>query len=391
VTAGPDTVAVAVAETAAAAWLRWLPRALAALTFAGHALIAPADEGDAAFAAIAGTADPVTPVIARAIALVPIGAPAYRLAVASALGAALAVLLIARLVAAAGKDDAATVAGSAAGGLLAALALPLVHAGTHAGSASWLAAAVAATLLLGHQVALGAGAGAGLGAMIVVGLAIAIDGITAALLVPLVVLLILRLRRGARWPLAAPALLALALTAALAQPLVRAATGRAAAIDHHAPRTALALAAQRTPTLGPPPPPDALARWLEDGGDALGPLGIAAALVGAAALLAPRTRWLGAAALVAIAAGAAGELLAGHAAGAALAFAGAAVLVGAGVTRVARAIPIASGQAAVGGALALLVAAGAALATAHRLSDAATDEASSAEAAADHGNTAAGP
>jgi hypothetical protein len=383
VTAGPDTVA----EAAAAAWLRWLPRALAALTFAGHALIAPGGDGDAAFTAIAGTADPVTPVIARTIALVPVGAPAYRLAVASALGAAIAVLLVARLVAAAGRDDAATVAGSAAAGGLAGLGLPLVLAGTHAGSASWLAAAVAAVLLLGHRVALGGGPASGLGAVLVLGVAIAIDAITAALLVPLIVLLVLRLRRGARWPLAAPALLALALTAALAQPLVRAATGRTAALDDRDPRTIAALAGQRTPVLATPPPGDALLGWLEDAGDALGPLGIAAALVGAAVLLAPRTRWLGVAVLVAIAAGAAGELLAHRSTGGALVAIGAAALAGAGVTRVARAIPIASGQAAVGGALALLVAAGAALTTAHRL----LDDASSTDGDATHGNTAAGP
>lgn len=380
-TAGPDTVA----DAAATAWLRWLPRALAVLTFAGHALIAPGGDGDPAFGAIAGTADPVTPVIARAIALVPVGAPAYRLAVASALGAAIAVLLVARLVAAAGKDDAATVAGSAAAACLAGLGLPLVLAGTHAGSASWLAAAVAAVLLLGHRVALGGGADSGLGAVIVLGVAIAIDATTSALVVPLVVLLVLRLRRGARWPLAAPALLALSLTAALAQPLVRAATGRTAAVDDGAPRTIAALAGQRTPTIAAPPPRDALLGWLEDAGDGLGPLGIAAALVGAAALLAPRTRWLGVAVLVAIATGAAGELLAHRGTGGAVVAIGAAALVGAGVTRVARAIPIASGQAAVGGALALLIATSAALTTAHRL----LDDASGPDTT--RGNPAAGP
>lgn len=331
--------------------LAWVPGVAAALAFCGHAWL----PGAAPAAPLDGAAPPVTSAVAALLAAMPIGDLAYRHQLAGAVGAAIAVWLAARLVVESGKDDAATAAGALAAAGLAAAAYPMAAASTHAAAATWAAALVAAALLLGYRVALGSGAAAGLGAALVFGLAVAADPGAALIALPLAVLLILRLRRGARWPLAAPTAFALAFAAALAQPLLRAGGGP--------PHTLGELAALRWPALAAPPP---LAPWADAHGDAIGPLGLVAALVGAAALLSRRTLWLGLA-LPAALIGAIGLDLCAPAAPAATAALGVAVLAGAGVARVARTIPLATGQAAVGGALAVILTVSAALTTVHRL------------------------
>lgn len=295
---------------------RWTPRAVAIAGFAVYALAAPPgpywlDSGElgAAVWQIGSphpTGFPLVVVLARLVALVPVGELAFRLHLASGLAAAVALYLVAALVAEVGGNRrSACVAGGAA-------ALLLGVSATFARQASVTevyaptAALLAGALYLYDRVARGADARYGLGLALVAGLGMGAHGSFRLLVAaPLVVLLFVRLRRGARWPLLAP-VVAIAAAGAIHLALpVRSATGRTAAVDWGQPRRAAALvdhvnAVEIRTSWGeamladePLVWRDSARRFLGGAGEELGALAALAALFGAVHLARDRrSRWL---------------------------------------------------------------------------------------------------
>ncbi len=316
-------------------WIRvWTPRAVAMGGFAVFALLAPpgpsgSDPGDLAAAGFLlgsppASGYPLACMLAKLATLVPVGEIALRVHLLGAACAAAAMLWTARLVAAVGAGRGQEPGGAAlAGGVAAALLLGVTfgfarHA-TVADAAAPAAALLAATLLLFDRVARGGDARFGLLLALLVGLGVGAHvGYRVLVPLPLVALLWVRLRRGARWPLVAP-LVTLTTAAALLLYLpLRSAP--VAATDAH-PTGLEALADH---VAGPPLPDldsidgeaalavarDHAARAAAALADEVGALALLAALAGAMAmLLESRSRWL----LILLATGAACDVAAGWA------------------------------------------------------------------------------
>lgn len=230
---------------------RWGPRACALLGFAFYALLAPPghawlDSGELGAAGFQlgsphPTGFPLSTMLLKAASLVPVGELAHRMHLVSAVCASLAMLWVARLVASA-RGDAAGVIGGIVAALVMGASLTFARQATVTEVYAPTAALLAGSLLLFDRVARGADARAGLALALVMGAGVGAHASHRLLLAaPVLLLLVVRLRRGARWPLLAP-LLAIGTAGAIHLSLpVRSATGRTAAVDWGSPRTAGAL------------------------------------------------------------------------------------------------------------------------------------------------------
>jgi len=295
---------------------RWTPLCVAMAGFAAYALVAPAgpywlDSGEIGAAAWQigsphPTGFPLYVALARLLALLPVGELAFRLHLASAAAAAVALGLVAALVAEIGGNRrAACVAGAGAAALLG-VSLTFARQASVTEVYALTAALLAGALYLYDRVARGADARHGLALALVAGLAIGAHcSFWLLFAVPLVALLFVRLRRGARWPLLAP-VVAIAAAAAIHLALpVRAATGRTAAVDWGHPRNAAALVdhvdaveiragwGDRMLRGEPLVLRDSAVRFFGGVGEELGALAALAALFGAVYLARDRrSRWL---------------------------------------------------------------------------------------------------
>jgi hypothetical protein len=247
-------------------------------------------------------------------------------------------VIAARLVISLGGGDAAAIAGAVAAAAVMAGAGPWAHAAGAAGPVALASLLALAGVALADRVAAGEGGAHGIAAGVALGLAIAVDRAALAIVPVVLVLFVVRVRHGARWPLFAPPAGALAFVLAMI-PTWRGGAVPASPVTVDDARYALALA------------------------DAVGAIAAVAAAAGLVALVARRrTRWTGAT-LAALAAGAiAYDRLVHHAVGA-LPVVALAVAAGAGVAGLARLAGPPVGQACVGAAAAVVVAAPAALAT----------------------------
>lgn len=188
------------------------------------------------------TGFPVYIMMCKAAALVPFGELAFRVNLLSALCAAIAAAVICRLVIDVGRgqrapEPAAITAGIAAG-LVAASSLFLARHATVAEVYAPTSAVLALVLLAFDRVARGGGARAGLTLAALCGVGLGVHPELRLLLpLPVTALLIVRLRRGARWPLYAPMLALLVGVACQLMLPARSATGRIDAVDWGHPRT----------------------------------------------------------------------------------------------------------------------------------------------------------
>ncbi|HTM22680.1 MAG TPA: DUF2723 domain-containing protein, partial [Kofleriaceae bacterium] len=215
---------------------RWTPRVLAVLAFGLYALAAPGgpywlDSGELSAAGVAlgighPTGFPLHMALLKLASLLPLGELAFRANLLSAACAALAVLWVARLVieTAEGQPGVrreaprdprlsgsgySAVVGAVAAGAALGLSLTFFRQATVAEVYAPNAALLALALLLGQRVAAGGGARAGLALALVCGLGLGVHVTFALVGAPLVVLYLLRLRRGARWTVVAPLVVAL--------------------------------------------------------------------------------------------------------------------------------------------------------------------------------------
>jgi len=297
--------------------IRHAPAAVALAGFSLYALLvppgltwSPGSDLGAAGVELAAAPPPGLPlhgVLASIAALLPVGELAFRVHLLSAAAAALALLLVARLVEGPVRGEPAGALGGAAAALLLGASLTFARQATVTGALAPTVALLAGVLLLFDRVARGADGRAGLLLALLAGLGLGLDPVLRLILpAPIAALLLVRLRRGARWPLLAP-LVALAAAAAIHLYIpVRAGAagdpgglGEAGALfDHVAPR------GEEQPV------PAEIARHraalaLGGAADELGALGLVAALLGAVVLAGERrSRWL----LLAIAAAGAGDL-----------------------------------------------------------------------------------
>lgn len=353
---------------------RWTPRAALLAGFAAYALLAPPgpywldDSGELGAAAFQlgsphPTGFPLYLALAKLATLVPIGELAFRLHLLSAAAAAVALYLVAALVAEVGGNRRASCVAGAAAALLLGVTLTFARQASVAEVHALTAALLAAALYLYDRVARGGEARFGLGLALVAGLGMgAHPSFRLLFALPLVLLLFVRLRRGARWPLLVP-VVAVAAAAAVHLVLpVRSATGRTAAVDWGHPRRAGALvahvgAAEIHAAEGlPEVRREDAAVFLGGVGDQLGSLAVLAALVGAVFLARDRrSRWL----LFALAAVVAGDALYAIARGPIESgvplLLGACVLAGAGLVWLGRFAGLAGGFAAAGAGAILLV------------------------------------
>jgi tetratricopeptide (TPR) repeat protein len=157
----------------------------------------------------------------------PVGELAFRVNLLSAGCAALAVLWMVKLVIRAAGDDVAAVIGGAAAGLALAGSLTFFRQATVAEVYAPNAALVAGALLLYQRVAGGDGGRAGLALAVACGLGLALHSTFALIGLPVAILLVVRLYRGAGWTLITPAV-----TAAVAGALYLYLPVRAAAEPH---------------------------------------------------------------------------------------------------------------------------------------------------------------
>ncbi len=228
----------------------YAPRIVAILAFALYAMVAPAGFYwlDSAELSAAGlglgiahpTGFPLYCVLVRLAGLIPIGELAFRVNLVSAVAAALAVLWVGRLVGEVTRPavaeradrvaDLAALVASVAAAITLAFTLTFFRQATVAEVYAPNAALLCAALLLYHRVARGDGPAAGLLLALVCGLGLAVH--TTFLLIgpPVAALLLVRLFRGARWPLLTPLLvvavagasyLYLPVRGAVAQPALR--------------------------------------------------------------------------------------------------------------------------------------------------------------------------
>ena len=223
---------------------------------------------------------PLYDVLASAFSLVPVGTAAFRFQLACAACSGVAVYYTARVVQAAVPEDAAARWGAIAGAALLAISGIFVEETTGAGvmAPTVMMIAIAAWLLV--RVAAGGGAPDGLGLAIACGLGLGLHGAFVWIVPVALALLAVRLYRGARFPLAAPLLVAVVAGGLWAGLAVR---GLAAGdLAEHLVRD------------------QPSARSLGELADSLGPFGVIAAAVGLVALARrQRTLWI-AAALVAM-------------------------------------------------------------------------------------------
>ena len=219
---------------------------------------------------------PLYDVLTSAASLLPLGDFAFRFQIACAACASGAVYYTARIVEALAPGEKAARWGAVAAGGLLAVAAIFVDDATRAGIMAPTVLALAVTTWLIVRVAAGGGAADGLGLAIACGLGL---GVHAAFLwiVPVgLALLVVRLHRGARFPLAAPLLIAVVACGLFAGLAVRGLS--AGQLAEHVAR-------------------DQPARHsLESLFDSVGPFGAIAAAVGLIALWRrARTFWLAAA------------------------------------------------------------------------------------------------
>lgn len=219
---------------------------------------------------------PLYDVLTSAASLVPVGDAAFRFQLACAACASLAVYYTGRVVQAVVPGDGAAISGAvAAGGLLAVSAI-FVDDATRAGIMAPTVLALAVTAWLIVRVAAGGGAVDGLGLAIACGLGLGLH-VDFLWIVPVgLALLVVRLHRGARFPLATPLLFTVVACGLFAGLAVRGLS--AGQLAEHVAR-------------------DQPARHsLEALGDSLGPFGVVAAAVGLIALWRrARTFWIAAA------------------------------------------------------------------------------------------------
>ncbi len=279
---------------------RWGPRAVALAAFALLAWLTPAGRDAPLIAAGAGlgtpasSASPLWSVLAHVASLLPLGEHAWRLQLLSAAAGGLAALWTARLVIAVGRDDAATAWGAITAAALLAVALLFVRVASAPGVVALTVALLAAAGLGIERVAAGAGARWGLGLAVICGLGLATHP-SFVWIGPVVgALLVVRLRRGARFPLAAPAMTALVATLLLALLPLRAAG--------HGDAEAATLSAVIDAVDGGLVRGDARVRdFAADLADSLGPFGAIAAAIGVAVLWRRRRTWWTAALVTSIA------------------------------------------------------------------------------------------
>ncbi len=226
----------------------WLPRALGLLSFLWFALMAAPtfywlDSAELSAGALGlgsphPSGFPLYMMMAKAASLVPIGELAFRVNLLSAFCGAVAVGGVARLVLVLGREDWATVAGAVGAGGIVCFSYLFARQATVAEVYAPTAALIVLTLLLFERVASGGNARVGLSLAWVSGLGFAVHPEYRMLMgLPIVALLGLRVYRGARWPLLAPAM---AIFGALGSYLylpVRSATGRIATLDWGHPDT----------------------------------------------------------------------------------------------------------------------------------------------------------
>jgi len=309
--------------------LRWIPRASAALAFAA-CVIVPASR--------AAPDHPLALLLDRIAMEIPIGAAPDRVRFAAAICAAVLAWLVSNTVR-------ASIPGMIAAGLLAA-AGPL--AGAPASASMITAIAVVLTCELGDRVARGGGAPYGIMAAFTAGIALASGVAAIGAPIALVVLLIKRLRHGARWALAAPSAIALGAAVILGAIAIRGGIHSIHWLGAHDP----AGAAARARSL------------VEAYADALGPIALAAAAAGVIVVIVePSRRWLGVAIALAATSTIADALTTSRAPIDPTVIALAAITAGAAIARLSRVIKIKTGEIAAGCAAALIVAAPAALAT----------------------------
>ena len=297
----------------------WAPRLVAAIVFGGYALLVPPGPTwlDAGELGAAGfelgsphpTGFPLHALMAKVASLLPVGELAFRIHLLSALCAAITVLLVARVVQGAarpGSSAAGAALGGAAGALLTAVSLTFARQATVTEVYAPTAALLAATLLLFDRVARGEGPRTGLLLAVLAGLGLGLHSSYRLLVpLPLAALLLVRLRRGARWPLLVPLVVVVVAGALHLYLPARSASGGTAATDWGHPRRAGALIDHITARdirdsfadqmmVGEPAVVDDRARRVLGGAvDELGVLGLLAALLGAASLARERrSRWL---------------------------------------------------------------------------------------------------
>jgi hypothetical protein len=364
-------------------WIRvWAARAVALAGFAAFALLTAPGPGwlDSSELAAASfqlgsppsTGFPLLCMLGKLASWLPVGEIGFRLHLLGAACAALAMLWTARLVAGATSrpgEGSAGLAGGLVAALLVGVTLAFARQATVTDVMAPTAALLAATFLLFDRVARGADARCGLLLAVVVGLGLATHASYRLVVpLPLLALLWIRLRRGARWPLAVP-LVTLSVGAALHLYLPVRSVGGRTAVDRGQPRDleALALHAAGQPLrdavageLAPLEPELAAVRarsFVAAQADQIGVLGAIAALAGALALLIDRrSRWLLILVLSAAAGDAAVAIWIDPSAGDAALFALAcAALAGAGVAWLARFAGTRAGAATAAAAGAMLL------------------------------------
>ena len=177
------------------------------------------------------TGFPLYCVTAHVATWLPLGELGFRMELVSAGCAALAVLWVARLVLALSRNDVNGAVGSAAAAMILATSLVFLRQATMVEIYAPVAALIAGALVIFDRVARGGDARWGLALAIVCGLGLSVHVIFGLLGPPVVILLVVRLRRGARWPLLAPLLCIATLAGSLSYLPVRSATDRIDPVD----------------------------------------------------------------------------------------------------------------------------------------------------------------
>lgn len=218
---------------------------------------------------------PLYDVLTSAASLLPIGDAAFRFQLACAACASVAVHVTGRVAQAVVPADSAAVWGAVAASGLLAVSSIFLHDATTAGIMAPTVLAIAVAAWFTVRVAAGGGAADGLGLAIVCGLGLGLH-VSFAWIVPVALaLLVLRLHRGARFPLAVPLLIAVVAGGLFAGLAVRGLT--AGQLAEHVVRDQPAT------------------HSLEALGDSLGPFGAIAAAAGLIALWRrQRTFWIAA-------------------------------------------------------------------------------------------------
>jgi hypothetical protein len=231
---------------------RWGPRYLALAVTLLYCCVCPAgfywlDSAELSASAVGlgsphPTGFPLYCVLGKLASLIPVGELAFRLNLLSAICAGLAVLGVARLVQCTGEKDWATALGALAAGLTLAFSVVFVRQATVAEVYAPTAALLVLAMLLFVKVAQGGDARVGLSLALVAGLGIGAHGSFRLLLgLPIAALLLVRLQRGARWPLLAPLVAVVGAGALHLYLPVRSAAEGAALLDWGHPRTLGAL------------------------------------------------------------------------------------------------------------------------------------------------------